>query len=205
MNEDPKRRRKRRTCVDRVRWEIRKQRRSDPASKTVLQLLGLFSTILALAPPMPEMTASGRDRRQPPSWYPNGPAAWARERGLEPNDDSEREQTQPSPALRPKPTVPWLSLVKDLERGPRRERAREIIETRVPPEALQWLRELIRQEDWLGLRLVGHDRTEEEIRERALRTAMRWEAKRLPPIPPRVPGTPDDTNDITPPEGPKPK
>lgn len=205
MNKDSKKQRKRRTCADRMRRDIRKQRRSNPASKTMLQLLGLFSAILAIAPPMPEIIfASGRDRRQPPSWYPNGPAAWARERGLEPDDDSE-EQKQPSPALRPKATASWSRLVKDLDRRPTRERARELIETRVPPEALEWLREMIRQEDWLALRLVGHDRTAEEIRERALRAAMRWEAMRMPPIPPAVPGAPDETDDITPPVGPRPK
>lgn len=188
---------KRRTCADWIRRDIGRQRRSNPASKPILQLLSLFSAILSIAPPMPEIvSASGRDRRQPPLWYPNGAAAWARERGLEPYDDYEEEQKQ---------TASWLRLVKDMDRRPTRERARELIETRVPSEALEWLREMIRQEDWLALRLVGHDRTAEEIRERALRAAMRWEAMRMTPIPPTVPGAPDETDDITPPVGPRPK
>lgn len=207
MDKDTKaRKRERRTCEDRLRREVGRARRSDPAGKVVLKLLGLLSAVLAIAPARPEIiSASGRDRRQPPSWYPNGPAAWARERGLEPEDNPE-EPKQPAPALRPKATASWLRLVKDLDRRPTRERARELIEARVPPEALDWLRDMIQQEDWLALRLVGHDRTAEEIRERALRAAMRWEAMRMPPTPPTAPGVPaDDTDDTTPPAGPRPK
>lgn len=197
--------RQRRTCADRLRRDVARWRRNDPAGKVVLQLLGLLSAVLALTPAKPEIiSASGRDRRQPPPWYPNGPAAWARERGLEPEDEPE-EHKQPSPALRPKPTASWLRLVKDLDRRPTRERARELIETRVPPEALEWLRETIKQEDWLTLRLVGHDRTEEEIRERALWAAMKWQAMRMPPTPSATLDMSDDPDDTTPPAGPRSK
>ncbi|MCX8999565.1 hypothetical protein NOF55_20885 [Rhizobiaceae bacterium BDR2-2] len=171
----------------------------------MLKLLAPISAALALAPAKPEIiSASGRDRRQPPSWYPNGPVAWARERGLEPEDVAE-EPKQPAPALRSKATASWLRLVKDLDRRPTRDRARELIETRVPSEALDWLRDMIREEDWLALRLVGHDRTAEEIRERALWAARRWEAMHVPPTPPAAPGVPDETDDITPPAGPRPR
>lgn len=206
MSADSNKRRKRRTCADWIR--LRRQRRSNPANKTTWQLFSLFSAILALAPPMPEIiSASGRDRRRPPSWYPNGPAAWARERGLEPDDDPEREPEQPSPALRPKATASWSRLVKDLDRRSTRERARELIETRVPPEALEWLREMIKLEDWMTLRLVGHDRTKDAIRDFALLEAMKWQAARMPPVPPAAPTGPDEPDDTTPPAGPglKPK
>lgn len=206
MNEDSKTQRKRRTCADRVRRNIGIRRRSNPASKTMLQLLGLFSTILAIAPPMPDfISASGRDRRQPPTWYPNGPAAWARERGLEPDDALETEPEQPSPALRPKATASWSRLVKDLNRRSTRERARELIETRVPPEALEWLREIIKLEDWMALRLVGHNRTKDEIRDFALLEAMKWQAARIQPVPPAAPAATDVPDDSTSPVGPRPK
>lgn len=142
------RERRQRTGADRLRREVGRRRRSNPAIKAVLKLLALISAAFALAPAKPEIiSVPGRDRRQPPSWYPNGPAAWARERGLEPEDVAE-EPKQPAPALRPKATASWLRLVKDLDRRPTRERARELIETRVPPEALDWLRGMIREEDW---------------------------------------------------------
>lgn len=206
MNEDSKKQRKRRTCADRIRRDTGKQRRSNPASKTMLQLLGLFSTILAIAPPMPEIiSASGRDRRRPPSWYPNGPAAWARERGLEPDDALETGPEQPSPALRPKATASWSRLVKDLNRRSTRERARELIETRVPPEALEWLREIIKLEDWMALRLVGHNRTKDEIRDFTLLEAMKWQAARMQPVPPAAPAATDVPDDSTSPVGPRPK
>lgn len=199
-------RRKRRTCADMMRRDIGIQQRNNPASKTMFQLLGLFSAILAIAPPMPEIvSASGRDHRRPPSWYPNGPAAWARERGLEPDDEPETEPEQPSPALRPKATAAWSRLVKDLNRRPTRERARELIETRVPPEALDWLREMIKLEDWMTLRLIGHDRTKDEIRDFALLEAMKWQAARMPPVPPAAPAATDRPDESTTPVGPRPK
>lgn len=173
MNDTPKTQRTRRTCADRVRRNIGIQRRSNPASKTILQLLGLFSAILAMAPTMPDIiSASGRDRRRPPSWYPNGPAAWARERGHEPDDALETELEQPSTALRPKATASWPQLVKDLNRRSTRERARELIETRVPPEALEWLQEIMKLEDWMALRLVGHDRTKHIVMKAARRLCV---------------------------------
>lgn len=208
MNQDSKRRRKRRTCADWMRRDISRQRRGNPASKIILQILALFSAILAIAPPMQKSSfASGRDPRQPPSWYPNGPAAWARERGLESDYDPETGAEQPSPALRPKAHASWSRLVKDLHRGPTRERARELIEARVHPEALEWLREMIKLEDWMALRLVGHDRTKDEIRDFALLEAMKWQASRRPPIPPGAAATPDEPGDATPATGagPQPK
>lgn len=198
-------RRWRRTCADRLRRKVGRRQRNDPASKVVMKLLGLLSVVLAIAPTRQEIiSACGWDRRQPPSWYPNGPAAWARERGLEPEDTRE-DPKQREPALRPKATAPWQRLVKDLDRRPTRDRARELIETRVPPEALDWLRDMIREEDWLALRLVGHDRTAEEIRERALWAARRWKAMHVPPTPAAAPSVPDETDDITPPVGLRPK
>ncbi|WP_425903664.1 hypothetical protein [Agrobacterium radiobacter] len=68
--------------------------------------------------------------------------------------------------------------MKDLNRRSAKDRAQILIEERVPPEALEWLREMIKIQDWIALRIVGHDRCEEEIRERAAIAALRWELER---------------------------
>lgn len=168
--------RRRRTCADWMRRNVARRRRRDPATKTVLQLLGLLSAVLALLPessaasPLPGRGNSFRsDRRIPPPNYELGADAWARERGLEPTW---------YPVDRPKPRPSWNRLVKDLNRRSAKDRARTMIEERVPSEALGWLREMVKNEDWLALRLVGHERTEEEIRERAALVALRWELER---------------------------
>ena len=135
----------------------------------------MLSAALAL---IPEIGASARharasksrlDRRIPPPEYELGPEAWARERGL---------NSIGHPIDRPKHSPSWTRLVKDLNRRSAKARAREMIEDRVPPSALEWLREMIKNEDWLALRLVGHGRTREEIREQAALVALRWELER---------------------------
>lgn len=171
-----KQRKRRRTCVDWMRRNVARRQRRDPAAKTMLQLLGLLSAALALLPEsvvasaLPERGNNFRpDRRTPPADYELGPDAWARERGLEPIW---------YPVDRPKPRPSWNRLVKDLNRRSGRDRARVMIEECVPPEALEWLREMIKTEDWIALRIIGHDCPNEEIRDRAALAAMRWEIER---------------------------
>ncbi|WP_414899847.1 hypothetical protein [Rhizobium cremeum] len=153
----------------------------------MLQLLGLLSSVLALFPEMNAFALPRRgnyfrsDRRMPPPDYELGAEAWARERGLEPSW---------YPVNRPKPQPSWNRLVKDLNRRTTKDRARIMIEERVPPEAFEWLREMIKTEDWIALRIVGHDRTEEEIRGRAAMAAMRWEIERQ-----TAEATPPDSTD----------
>ncbi|WP_107676652.1 hypothetical protein [Agrobacterium sp. LAD9] len=176
MDREIKQSKRRRTCADWIRRNVARRRRRDPASRTVLHLLGLLSAMLAL---LPESTAasplSGRgnnfrgDRRIRPPDYELGADAWARERGLEPGW---------YPVDRPKLRPSWNRLVKDLDRRTTKDRARIIIEERVPPEALEWLREVIKTRDWIALRIVGHDRPEEEIRDRAMMVARRWQLER---------------------------
>lgn len=175
MYQDSTGRKRRRTCADWVRRSVARRRRRDPAAKTLLQLLGLLSGALALLPDafasaLPERGNNFRpDRRTPPPDYELGLDAWARERGLEPIW---------YPVDRPKPRPSWNRLVKDLNRRSAKDRARTIIEDRIPPEALEWLRDMIKTEDWIALRIVGHERTEEEIRDRAVLAALRWELER---------------------------
>lgn len=175
MDRELKQRKRRRTCADWIRRNVARRRRRDPAAKTVLQLLGLLSAALALLPEstafaLPERGNNFRpDRRIPPPDYELGADAWARERGLDPIW---------YPVDRPEPRPSWNRLVKDLNRRSAKDRARIMIEERVPPGALEWLREMIKTGDWITLRIIGYDRTEEEIRDRAALAAMRWEIER---------------------------
>lgn len=176
MSDDSKRKRRRK------RWEEwqrelarRRERRSDPAGKVALQLLALFAALLALAPPVPELVSrfsSRRSRWEPPPGYPNGRSAWARERGLDPEPEEAPATPTPSfrpqPQPRPLPNCSWSRLIKDLNRRPTRERARQMIEERVPEEAHGWLRAAIEAEDWQTLRGLGRDADAETIRERAM-------------------------------------
>lgn len=198
---------RRRTCLDQARRNMARRRHHDPAAKATAQLLALLSAILSMMPtpaPAEIISASGRDRQQPPPWYLNGPDAWARERGLESEHDPEEPQRS-SPALRPKATASWSRLVKDLDRRPTRKRARQLIEARVPEEAVGWLRDRIFQEDWITLRMVGRNRTDDEVREWALLEAIKWEAGRISPVPTPNPAEADESDDAALPVGPKPK
>lgn len=173
MDREIKQSKRRRTCADWIRRNVARKRHRDPASRTLLHVLGLLSAMLALLPessaafPLPGRGNNfRRDRRIPPPDYELGANAWARERGLEPGW---------YPVDRPKPRPSWNRLVKDLDRRTTKDRTRIMIEERVPPEALEWLREMIKTQDWIALRIVGHDRPEEEIRDRAMMAARRWE------------------------------
>lgn len=196
-----KRRKRRRTCVDWMRRNVARRQRRDPAAKTMLQLLGLLSAALALLPESAVATLPGRgnnfrpDRRTPPADYELGPDAWARERGLEPIW---------YPVDRPKPRPSWNRLVKDLKRRSGRDRARAMIEECVPPEALEWLREMIKTEDWIALRIIGHDCTNEEVRDRAALAAMRWEIERQTTAMTSSDPT-DDAGAAAPPPAPRPR
>lgn len=197
------RRKKRRTCADRMRRNIGRRRRSNPAGKAVVRLLGLLSAALAFFPDKAEaFREPGRRnnsrpaRRTPPPDYELGPEAWARERGIEPSF---------YPVSKPKPRPSWNRLVKDLNRRSAQDRARAMIQERVPAEALDWLLDAIQKEDWLALRMVGHDRTEEDIRERASLVAKAWEEERQTMTALTANTTNDDAGAAAPPAGPKPR
>lgn len=183
--------RRRRTCADHMRLELarRRERRSDPAGKVMLQILALLSVVLALAPPVPAPAfdlPQLRPRRSP--WdplagYPNGREAWARERGLDPEP---RRASLPTPRLRPTPR-PWKRLVRDLDSRSerRREQAREQMLQRVPDEARSWLRGLITSENRTALRMLGLGADRTTLRDRALvaaRVAPTFEDESTPAV-----------------------
>lgn len=174
--EQKKRERRRRTCLDETikNFAQRQRRRGDPAGKVLLQLMMLVSAALALLSVFKDRSHAPRDRRQPPEGYTLGAAAWARERGLEPVPDEWQTITGPrlAPMSRPLPRCSWSRLVKDLRRRPTRDRARAMIEERIPCEAHSWLRTVILSEDWSTLRMLGQNADAQQIRERAVLMAL---------------------------------
>lgn len=212
----PETKRRRRTCADRMRRDLaerqRQRRGGDPAGRVMLQLLGVLSAALALLPPMPELSFPfGRPSRRAapvpsregiPAYLDDddrGPTAYAMERGIDvPFCTSSR--AAPS----------WSRLVKDCKRRSTGEKARALLEQRVPPAAVDWLRSRILMEDWWALRRLGRDgATDDEIAAAALGEALKWEAAqpKLKPDPAPEPAavlegdTPDDDPDA---RGPKP-
>ncbi|THF50234.1 hypothetical protein [Allorhizobium terrae] len=187
--------RRRRTCADHMRLELarRRERRSDPAGKVMLQILALLSVVLALAPPVPAPAFDLprlRPRRSPwdpPAGYPNGREAWARERGLEP-EPGRTPLPISTPHVRPTPAPrPWKRLVRDLDSRSeqRREQAREQMLRRVPDEARPWLRGLITSEDRTALRMLGLGADRTTLRDRALvaaRVAPTFEDESTPAV-----------------------
>lgn len=112
-----------------------------------------------------------------------GPTAYARERGIDPPYYRTSSRAAPT----------WSRLVKDLKRPRSKERASELLEYRVPPEAVEWLRNRVFFEDWLSLRQLGRDgASDAEIAVAALAEALKWKAaqpKKPEPEPTPDPGT----------------
>lgn len=194
--------RRRRTCLDEMRRALaerqRQRRGGDPAGKVLLQLVTLLSGALAMIPPipMPAFSFPSRPVRQPSSSIDEdrGPTAYAMERGIDP---ACYETTGP----RPKPRASWTRLVRDLKRPRAAEKARAEIESRVPPAALDWLREAIDTGEYWQLYKIGRQgASEAEIAVAALDASDAWKAERQQAAPPE-PETPDDDPDGT--KGPK--
>ncbi|RYH00239.1 MAG: hypothetical protein EON58_01000 [Alphaproteobacteria bacterium] len=217
MKADAKRRR--RTCADRLRHHLAERQRpgADPAGKLFLQLLGLLSGALALLPPLPAVYVAYGSRHSAAGPVPSrgalppsdqcadldrhhaedrGPTAYAMERGIEPVFYRLSSRAAPS----------WSKLVKDLKRRQTSERARMLIEYRVPAEAVDWLRHIIGLEDWQSLLRLGRDgANENQIAAAALVEARRWEtakAKPSDPAPPSDGEDPGTASDDLKPKGP---
>ncbi|RYC09880.1 hypothetical protein [Ciceribacter ferrooxidans] len=191
MNE---KQRRRRTCLDQMRRELaerqRRLRGGDPAGKVLLQLLALLSGALAMMPPIPMPTLSlpFRPARQPSSSIDEdrGPTAYAMERGLEPLDYA-------SSRMRPPPS--FRRLVKDLSRPRKADEARELLEARVPPAVVEWLRDSIESGDLWRLRMAARPgASDDEVIGSMLAAAQMWEAERQQVEPPE-PEAPDDDPD----------
>lgn len=176
MTEGSEKKRRRRTCADEWRRDLarHRERRSDPATKTLLQLLALLSAMLALAQPSESTsTISPRPQRRtrfdPPSGYTLGRNAWARERGLDPESDVLATTEKPVPRLRPT-LKSWRRLVRELDSPSprRRESARAALEQRLPSVVHDWLRRQIAAEDRTQLRVLGLGAGPAELVKRAL-------------------------------------
>ena len=112
-----------------------------------------------------------------------GPTAHAMERGIDPPYYMTSSHVAPT----------WSKLVKDLKRSRSKEKAAELLEYRVPPEAVEWLSNRIFMEDWWTLRQLARDcASDAEIAAAALVEAKKWEAaqpKQPEPEPITDPGT----------------
>jgi hypothetical protein len=173
MNE---KQRRRRTCADRLRRDLAERQRqcpgADPAGKVLLQLLALLSGALTMMPPMPAFSLPFRPAREPASPIDDdrGPTAYAMERGLEP-------MSYASARMRPPPS--FRRLVKDLSRPRKAEQAREFLEARVPPAAIEWLRDSISTGDLWRLRMAARPgASDDEIIASMLTAAQMWEIER---------------------------
>ncbi|MFC3163270.1 hypothetical protein [Ciceribacter thiooxidans] len=191
MNE---KQRRRRTCADRLRRDLaerqRQRRGGDLAGKVLLQLLALLSGALAMMPPipMPAFSLPFRPARQPTSSIDEdrGPTAYMMERGLEPMSCA-------SARMRPPPS--FRRLVKDLSRPRKSDQARELLEARVPPAVVEWLRDSIESGDLWRLRMAARPgASDDEVIGSMLAAAQMWEAERQQVEPPE-PEAPDDDPD----------
>lgn len=199
---------RRRTCLDEMRRALverqRQRRGSDPAGKVMLQLLTLLSAMLAMVPPMPMPSfsyfpAPRCPRPSPgvssppgsaarPRFYDDdrGPTAHAMEHGVDP-------PYYRTSRLRPPPS--WSRLVKNLARPRQATQARILLEARVPPAAIEWLRDTIDTGDLWRLRMTVRPGTsDDEVAAAMLAAAKAWEAERQQAAapPPQTPGDDPD-------------
>lgn len=204
MRKDSKDRKRRRTCADRLRRDLAERQRrrgKNPATSVVLQLLGILSWMLAALPrlPMPAFASGNNFRNRAQGHVPapdedRGPTAYMMERGIDPAFCKSASASRAAPS--------WSRLVKDLRRRSTADEARRLIEKRVPPAAVEWLRLQVELEDWTSLRsLAPPGSSEEEISANALKEAGKWNAGRA--TPPTSPPTPPPEGE-TEMEGPKP-
>lgn len=204
----------------------RQRRGNDPAGKLMLQLLAILSTLLSVLPafsffPPPRRPRPSAGVSSPPGeairrlsnghgirspvvsreskprpvqkidlcyldHEDRGPTAYAMERGI----DSTYYRTSSSAA----PT--WCKLVKDLKRSRTKAKAAILLEYRVPPEAVEWVRNRVFAEDWLSLRSLGRDgASDDEISAAALAEAKKWEATQPKPPEPEPKSEPEGSGD----------
>lgn len=191
MNE---RQRRRRTCADRLRRDLterqRQRRGGDPAGKALLQLLALLSGALAMMPPipMPAFSFPFRAAREPASSIDEdrGPTAYMMERGLEPLNYA---------SIRMRPPPSFRRLVKDLSRPRKADKARELLEARVPHAVIEWLRDSINTGDLWRLRMAARPgASDDEVIASMLTAAQMWEVERQQAAAPEK-ETPEDTAD----------
>lgn len=181
MSKGPDRKHRRRTCADRMRRDLAQRQRhrgKDPATSLFLQLLAVLSAALVVFPPIPEPSFGMRNalRRRQPIRAPDddrGPTAHAMERGIDRAWYPTTSRVSPS----------WSRLVKNLKRRSTAAEARVMIEHRVPPAAVEWVRTQIDLEQWTSLRMLAPPgSSDEEISAHALAEASKWEAAKPKPF-----------------------
>lgn len=115
-----------------------------------------------------------------------GPTAWLMERGIDPPYYQTSSRAAPT----------WSKLVKNLKRSRTKAKAAVLLEYRVPPEAVEWLRNRIYFEDWLALRSLGRDgASDDEIAATALAEARKWEAAQSKQPEPKPEPEPDGSGE----------
>ena len=138
--------------------------------------------------PMPAFSFPFRPVREPSSSIDEdrGPTAYAMERGLEPLSYATSRMRSP-PSFR--------RLVKDLSRPRKADKARELLEARVPHAVIEWLRDSIESGDLWRLRMAARPgASDDEIIGAMLAAVQVWEAERQQAAQPE-PETPDDDPD----------
>ncbi|NNH80652.1 hypothetical protein HLH89_06360 [Rhizobium laguerreae] len=125
----------------------------------------------AFRPPVASRESEPRPARKADLSYlddeDRGPTAYEMERGIDPPWYRTSSHAAPT----------WSRLVKGLKRPRSKERASALLEYRVPPEAVEWLRNRIFFEDWLSLLSLGRDgASDAEIADAALVEAKKWQA-----------------------------
>lgn len=110
-----------RTCVDELRCDLARRREhwSDPATRTLLQFLTLFSAALALTqtrePMLNVVRLRLRTRYDPPPRYGLARDAWLWVPRLDPETDKLVKEEQHTPRLLPT-LKSWRRLVRELTR-----------------------------------------------------------------------------------------
>ncbi|KAB0459785.1 hypothetical protein [Agrobacterium radiobacter] len=138
--------------------------------------------------PMPTFSLPLRPARQPSSSIDEdrGPTAYMMERGLEPLNYA-------SSRMRPPPS--FRRLVKDLSRPRKAEKARELLEARVPHAVIEWLRDSINTGDLWRLRMAARPGApDDEVITSMLTAAQTWDVERQQAVAPET-ETPEDTAD----------
>ncbi len=149
---------------------------SSPPGRAIRRLSDDDGIRSPVASPESEPQSARRAEISPIDDEDRGPTAYQMERGIDPPYYRTSSRAAPT----------WSRLVKDLKRSRTKDKAAELLEYRVPPEAVEWLRNRIFFEDWLSLRSLGRDgASDDQIAVAALAEAKRWEAAQAKPSEPK--------------------
>lgn len=162
-------RKKNRDCYDAIRSRImlaKIRRRSDPSFSVMHQLLAIFG-LITLAIPIPTISPSSSRLHFKRS-------------------SEERKEISTALGVAPryvdiflsKGAVPYSLLLDHLSGPATRRDALSELRKRVPTETLDWLSEIVRNQDWNRLKLCRGLDSEEQTEINILKAAARWEESR---------------------------